>query len=152
MQNPKILLLVSTAHPFKIAKWQVSPPKTALGDTPITQIAKHAGQASDYMTGFSFASLLPTSGFQSMKMPSDSSRISQISSYDVGLVIISAPSFCRLSHITPSVLVQALDTYKVLWTILSTHLPLTDCCFNELEGSGIGIEPWVFQGHGRLVK
>jgi hypothetical protein len=80
----------------EMAPPQVSPSKTALGGTPITQTAKHAGQASDYMTGFSFASLLPTSRFQSMKMPSDSGWISQISSYDAGSVTISTPHLLQI--------------------------------------------------------
>lgn len=66
----------------------VPPTKAPSQDIPLGHTPPGTTGTSDFMKGFTFDSLLPTSGLQSIRMPSDSSWVSQISSYSAGIVTV----------------------------------------------------------------
>lgn len=68
----------------------VASPGGTLLDTPQLQVPKATSLAPNSMAGFFVDALLPTSGWQSMEMPPESSWVSKISTYSGGIVTINA--------------------------------------------------------------
>lgn len=74
----------------------VAPSGDPLLDTPPVHIPKATSPFSDSMAGFFVGSLLPTSEWQSAKMPQESSWVSKISTYSAGIVTINAPLLLQI--------------------------------------------------------
>lgn len=73
-----------------------SPAGHSLQKSPGSRTSKDASQASGFMNGFFIDSLLPAGGLQSMKIPSDSSWVTRISSHSNGTVTINASQLIQI--------------------------------------------------------